>query len=79
MAYFASSFYQQGDNMKKQASDMGRRQMLKALALGTAAGAVASVSAPALAQVTKPSTEEPTGTNYRETEHIRNYYASLSK
>jgi nitrous oxide reductase len=79
MAYSASSFYQQGDHMNKQASDMGRRQMLKALALGSAAGAVASVSAPALAQVTKPSKEEPKGSNYRETEHIRNYYASLSK
>ncbi|AZG71544.1 formate dehydrogenase [Shewanella livingstonensis] len=65
--------------MNKQASDMGRRQMLKALALGSAVGAVASVSAPALAQVTKPSTQEPSGSNYRETEHIRNYYASLSK
>ncbi|AZG34391.1 MAG: formate dehydrogenase [Shewanella psychromarinicola] len=64
--------------MKKQASDMGRRQMLKALALGSAAGAVASVSAPALAQVTKPSAE-PTSSNYRETEHILNYYASLRK
>ena len=66
--------------MKKQASDMGRRQMLKALALGSAAGVVASVSVPALAQTTKSSTEpEPKGNNYRETEHIRNYYASLSK
>lgn len=30
--------------MKKQASDMGRRQLLKALAIGSAAGAVATVS-----------------------------------
>ena len=64
--------------MKKQASDMGRRQMLKALALGSAAGAVASVSAPALAASPKATTE-PSSNNYRETEHIRNYYASLSK
>ncbi|QIR13118.1 formate dehydrogenase [Shewanella aestuarii] len=64
--------------MKKQASDMGRRQMLKALALGSAAGAVASVSAPALAASPKATTETSSN-NYRETEHIRNYYASLSK
>lgn len=64
--------------MKKQASDMGRRQMLKALALGSVAGAVASVSAPALAASPK-ATDEPSSDNYRETEHIRNYYASLSK
>ncbi|GAA0791076.1 formate dehydrogenase [Shewanella sp. ULN5] len=64
--------------MKKQASDMGRRQMLKALALGSAAGAVASVSAPALAASPK-ATQASESNNYRETEHIRNYYASLSK
>lgn len=64
--------------MKKQASDMGRRQMLKALALGSAAGAVASVSAPALAASPK-ATQASESSNYRETEHIRNYYASLSK
>ncbi|WP_220755728.1 twin-arginine translocation signal domain-containing protein, partial [Shewanella sp. KT0246] len=34
--------------MKKQASDMGRRQLLKALAIGSAAGAVATVSGQAL-------------------------------
>lgn len=65
--------------MKKQASDMGRRQMLKALALGSAAGAVASVSAPALAAASPKATQASESNNYRETEHIRNYYASLSK
>ncbi|MCL1144255.1 formate dehydrogenase [Shewanella gaetbuli] len=64
--------------MKKQASDMGRRQVLKTLALGSAAGAVASVSAPALAAAPKAA-DAPQSSNYRETEHIRNYYASLSK
>lgn len=67
----------QGDTMKKQASDMGRRQLLKALALGSAAGAVATISSQALAST---PTVAPTGSksdNYRETEHIRNYYASL--
>ncbi len=64
--------------MKKQASDMGRRQLLKALALGSAAGAVATVSGQALASTTAVA---PTGSkteNYRETDHIRNYYASLN-
>lgn len=63
--------------MKKQASDMGRRQLLKALALGSAAGAVATVSGQALA--TAPTVEpiEPKSENYRETDHIRHYYASL--
>ncbi|UJF22201.1 formate dehydrogenase [Shewanella sp. OMA3-2] len=65
--------------MKKQASDMGRRQMLKTLALGSVAGAVASVSAPALAAASPKATDEPSSDNYKETEHIRSYYASLSK
>ncbi|NKF52542.1 twin-arginine translocation signal domain-containing protein [Shewanella sp. WXL01] len=64
--------------MKKQASDMGRRQLLKALAIGGAAGAVASVSASASAAAPKVAAE-PKSDNYRETEHIRRYYASLSK
>lgn len=62
--------------MKKQASDMGRRQLLKALAIGSAAGAVATVSGQALAA--KPEASEvPKGEGYRETDHVRNYYASL--
>ncbi|WP_394204248.1 twin-arginine translocation signal domain-containing protein [Shewanella waksmanii] len=62
--------------MKKQASDMGRRQLLKALALGSAAGAVATVSGQAVAAT--PSIE-PTakGDGYRETDHVRSYYDSL--
>jgi len=63
--------------MKKQASDMGRRQLLKALAVGSAAGAVATVSGQALAA--SPSVEPTTakGDGYQETDHIRSYYASL--
>lgn len=64
--------------MKKQASDMGRRQLLKALALGSAAGAVATVvSGQAAAAVPQSATNTEQGDNYRETEHVRNYYASL--
>ncbi|AVV84768.1 MULTISPECIES: twin-arginine translocation signal domain-containing protein [Shewanella] len=63
--------------MKKQASDMGRRQLLKALALGSAAGAVATVSGQALAAAPTVEPIEPKSENYRETDHIRHYYASL--
>lgn len=64
--------------MKKPASDMGRRQLLKALALGSAAGAVVTVSSQALASTKTAVTVEPKSENYRETEHIRHYYASLN-
>lgn len=64
--------------MKKQASDLGRRQMLKALALGGVASAVASTSTSALAATPKVDSE-PQSDKYRETEHVRRYYASLSK
>ena len=63
--------------MKKQASDMGRRQLLKALAIGSAAGAVATVSGQAVAA---SSNEEPVvikNDGYQETDHVRSYYASL--
>ncbi|MCL1090598.1 twin-arginine translocation signal domain-containing protein [Shewanella profunda] len=63
--------------MKKQASDMGRRQLLKALALGSAAGAVATVSGQALAAAPTVEPIEPKSESYRETDHIRCYYASL--
>ncbi len=62
--------------MKKQASEMSRRQLLKALALGSAAGAVATVSGQAMA-ATPESSNAVTGDGYRETDHIRSYYASL--
>ncbi|QFU24992.1 twin-arginine translocation signal domain-containing protein [Shewanella eurypsychrophilus] len=63
--------------MKKQASDMGRRQLLKALAVGSAAGAVATVSGQALAASADvvPTTAKNDG--YQETDHVRSYYASL--
>lgn len=65
--------------MKKQASDMGRRQLLKALALGSAAGVVATVSTQALAAAPTTAPATPKSENYRETDHIRRYYASLNK
>lgn len=62
--------------MKKQASDMGRRQLLKALAIGSAAGAVVTASGQTLA-ATPEITPEVKGEGYQETDHIRSYYASL--
>jgi len=49
--------------MKKPASDMGRRQLLKALALGSAAGAVVTVSSQALASTKTAETTEPKSEN----------------
>lgn len=63
--------------MKKQASDMGRRQLLKALAVGSAAGAVATISGQAMAATPAQAKESASGDGYRETDHIRSYYASL--
>ncbi|QYJ86256.1 twin-arginine translocation signal domain-containing protein [Shewanella mesophila] len=63
--------------MKKQASDMGRRQLLKALAVGSAAGAVATVSGQAMAATPASAPESKHGDGYHETDHIRSYYASL--
>ncbi|MDF0533431.1 twin-arginine translocation signal domain-containing protein [Shewanella yunxiaonensis] len=63
--------------MKKQASDMSRRQLLKALAIGSAAGAVATVSGQAMAAAPEASTEPKPQDGYRETEHIRSYYDTL--
>lgn len=63
--------------MKKQASDMSRRQLLKSLALGGAAGAVATVSGQALAATDKAETAVKQADGYRETEHVRSYYDTL--
>ncbi|KFZ36676.1 formate dehydrogenase [Shewanella mangrovi] len=63
--------------MKKQASDMSRRQLLKTLAIGSAAGAVATVSGQAMAATDMPATTAKKADGYRETEHIRSYYDTL--
>ncbi|MCH1919645.1 twin-arginine translocation signal domain-containing protein [Shewanella sp. A3A] len=63
--------------MKKQASDMSRRQLLKTLALGSAAGAVTTVSGQALAATEATATAAKQADGYRETEHVRSYYDTL--
>jgi len=62
--------------MKKQASDMSRRQLLKTLAIGSAAGVVTTISGKSVAESTAVESSE-TNKGYRETEHIRQFYASL--
>lgn len=56
-----------------------RRRFMKTVGLGTAAaGAVAAVGHVTLAQAdTTPVKDEKQTVNYRETDHIRAYYASL--
>ncbi|SHI04028.1 twin-arginine translocation signal domain-containing protein [Ferrimonas marina] len=54
--------------------EMARRQFLKTVAAGSAVGvAAAAVSPAALADT--PKVEAKDGIGYRETDHIRNYYA----
>ena len=63
--------------MKKQASDMGRRQLLKALAIGSAAGAVATASGQALAAQPEVAPVAKKGSGYQESDHVRSYYDTL--
>lgn len=62
--------------MKKQASEMSRRELLKALAIGGGAVAAATVAGSAAAAPAEAAPEQQSD-KYRETEHIRNYYATL--
>ncbi|AVI62283.1 twin-arginine translocation signal domain-containing protein [Halomonas sp. GFAJ-1] len=57
-----------------------RRRFIKTVGLGTAAaGAAAAVGHVTLAQAdnNKPVESEKASVNYRETDHVRAYYASL--
>lgn len=57
-----------------------RRRFIKTIGLGTAAaGAAAAVGHVTLANADdkQPATRDKTPANYRETDHIRAYYASL--
>ncbi len=63
--------------MKKPASEMSRRELLKALAIGGGAVAAATVTGSAAAAAPSEAAQEVKSDRYRETEHIRNYYATL--
>ncbi|GAA4885410.1 twin-arginine translocation signal domain-containing protein [Ferrimonas pelagia] len=54
--------------------EMARRQFLKTVATGSAAAAAAAVVSPAALAADAP-TAPSKGVGYRETEHVRNYYA----
>ncbi|MCL1039519.1 twin-arginine translocation signal domain-containing protein [Shewanella corallii] len=64
--------------MKKQASGISRRQALKTLVVGGAAVAASSHVGEAKAE-SEEVTKEVKGEGYRETDHIRAYYASLQQ
>lgn len=62
--------------MNKQLT-MGRRQMFKRLVLGGAVGVTASVVVGSAIATNRPNEQEKPSAGYRETPHIRAYYASL--
>lgn len=65
-----------GPDPRPQATDVRRRRFLMAFGAG-AAGAAASASAVSgPAAVIAPTAAEPESKGYRESEHVRNYYAS---
>ncbi|MBV7316063.1 twin-arginine translocation signal domain-containing protein [Shewanella sp. NIFS-20-20] len=63
--------------MKKQAAAMSRREALKALAIGTVAGTAVTLTSTAVAESSDVTPAVSKGEGYRETPHIRAYYASL--
>lgn len=63
--------------MKKQQSDLNRRSFLKALTLGSAAGAVIAATHTVQAQEGNTGHQAKSENGYHETAHIRSYYNSL--
>ncbi|MBT1445060.1 formate dehydrogenase [Shewanella sp. JM162201] len=61
--------------MNKTPNSAGRRAFLKAVALGSVAGSAVLATGHAAAKPAAPA--QPQGTGYRETDHVRRYYASL--
>ena len=63
--------------MTQSKPDLSRRSLLKALTVGSAAGA-AVIATSAVASETKSEEKQTVKAGgYRETEHIRHYYNSL--
>ena len=56
-------------------TDQKRRSFLLAFGAGTA-GAAAAVAQPLVASVADPAVAADSATGYRETEHVRDYYAT---
>lgn len=63
--------------MNRQTYDSRRRHMLKSLVVASTTTMVSTMVTPVSASSEKPTVNTNNG-NYRETEHIRAYYASLS-
>ncbi|AVV84764.1 twin-arginine translocation signal domain-containing protein [Shewanella putrefaciens] len=64
--------------MKQQPSDLSRRSLLKALTVGSVAGAAIAATGISVAQANESSTvTEKKSNGYHETAHITSYYDSL--
>jgi hypothetical protein len=59
-----------------RATDTKRRRFLMAFGAGAAGAASASALAAAPAAIVETAESKPASQGYRETEHVRNYYAT---
>ncbi|BCV34751.1 MULTISPECIES: twin-arginine translocation signal domain-containing protein [Shewanella] len=63
--------------MKDQKPDLNRRSLLKAITIGSAAGAAIAATGVNAAQASEPVEAKSATKGYHETAHIRSYYNSL--
>ncbi|AXQ14005.1 MULTISPECIES: twin-arginine translocation signal domain-containing protein [Shewanella] len=63
--------------MKDQKPDLNRRSLLKAITIGSAAGAAIAATGVSAAQANEPVEAKSAKKGYHETAHIRSYYNSL--
>ncbi|BDM63745.1 Fnr-inducible formate dehydrogenase accessory protein FdhX [Shewanella sp. NFH-SH190041] len=63
--------------MKKQQPDLDRRSLLKALAMGSAAGVAIAAATTGTAQAAESKATAESQDGYHETAHIRAYYNTL--
>ncbi|BCV68418.1 twin-arginine translocation signal domain-containing protein [Shewanella carassii] len=63
--------------MKDQKPDLNRRSLLKAITIGSAAGAAIAATGVSAAQASETVEAKSENTGYHETAHIRSYYNSL--
>jgi hypothetical protein len=65
-----------GSTPKPQATDVRRRRFLMAFGAGAAGAAASAPAVSGSAAVIATTAAEPESKGYRESEHVRNYYAS---
>ncbi|HMA30280.1 MAG TPA: formate dehydrogenase [Casimicrobiaceae bacterium] len=65
-----------GPNSKPHAADLRRRRFLMAFGAGAAGAAASAPAVSGPAAVIAPIAAEPEPKGYRESEHVRSYYAS---